>query len=59
MIWVTDTVNNVKVAINPQYLVAVFTAPDSGEYAGKTVITMTTGQLVVDEKDFDIVGRVK
>ena len=29
MIWVTDTVNNVKVAINPQYLVAVFTAPDS------------------------------
>jgi hypothetical protein len=60
MIWVTDTVNKHKVAVNPSYVVAVFQIPDieGNEHIGKTAINLTTGNIIVDESDFDIVGQM-
>jgi len=65
MIWVTDSVNGHKVAVNPQYIVAVFSIPETtveGEtpnpHVGKTAINLTTGSIIVDETEYDIVGRM-
>lgn len=60
MIWVTDTVYKNKVSINPRYVVAVFQIPDieGNENIGKTVINLTTGNIIVEESDLDIVGQM-
>ena len=56
MIWVTD-VNGSKVAINKEYVVAIFTVVE-GDYKGKTGISLINGQIIVDETDLEIVGRL-
>ena len=58
MIWVTDALNSNKVAINPTYVVAVFKIPEGIDNAGKTAINLTTGSIVVDESELDIVGQM-
>ena len=63
MIWLTDSVNGHKVAINPQYIVAVFTIPETADeeqnkLIGKTAINLTTGSIIVDETEYDVVGRM-
>jgi hypothetical protein len=58
MIWVTDANNNSKVAINPTYVVAIFTAQE-GPLQGKTVISLTNGQIAVSEDDLTIVGMLQ
>jgi hypothetical protein len=58
MIWLTDAQTNGKVAINPTYVVAVFTAPE-GPMAGKTIISLTNGQIAVSESDLDVIGLLK
>jgi hypothetical protein len=57
MIWVTDALLKHKVAINPQYVVAIFKVPE-GEHAGKTAVNLTTGSIIVDETEYDIVGQM-
>ena len=57
MIWVTDLQTGKKVAVNPQYVVAVFIAAE-GPSEGKTIINLTTGQLAVEESDFDVVAMI-
>ena len=65
MIWVTDSVNGHKVAVNPQYIVAVFSIPETtvesetpNPHVGKTAINLTTGSIIVDEDELLIVGRM-
>jgi len=63
MIWLTDAVNKHKVAINPRYIVAVFQVPEStdekqNELVGKTAINLTTGSIIVEETEYDVVGRM-
>jgi len=58
MIWVTDIVTGNKVALNPEYVVAVFIAPD-GENQGKTAINLINGQIIVKETDIEVVGMIE
>jgi hypothetical protein len=57
MIWVTDLVTGNKVAINPDYVVAVFIAAE-GPSEGNTIINLTTGQLAVKESDVEVVSAI-
>ena len=58
LIWVTDTNNKAKVAVNTEHLVVVFTAQE-GEQTGKTVLGLTGGiNVIVEETDLEIVGMV-
>jgi len=63
MIWLTDAVNNHKVAVNPDYVVAVFRIPETTDkeqnaFIGKTAINLTTGSIIVDESEFEVVGMI-
>jgi len=63
MIWLTDAVNGHKVAINPHYIVAVFQVPKTDDeernaLIGKTAINLTTGSIIVDESEYDVIGRM-
>lgn len=56
-IWVTDVKTQAKIAINPDHVVAVFTATE-GEVEGKTVIGLVNGNVVVEEKDIDVISYI-
>jgi uncharacterized protein YlzI (FlbEa/FlbD family) len=63
MIWLTDSVNGHKVAVNPHYVVAVFQIPkttdgEQNALVGKTALNLTTGSIIVDESEYDVVGRM-
>ena len=57
MIWLTD-VTGIKIAINPNQVVAVFTMPEGTENAGRTSIKMIDGQIISDESEIELVGRI-
>jgi hypothetical protein len=57
LVWVTDAVNKNKVAVNPVYVVVVFQVPE-GEHIGKTAINLTTGSIIVEENDLDVIGMI-
>lgn len=54
----TDAISNNSIAVNPNYIVAVFTAP-SGEQAGKTVVGLSNGNILVNEEYLDVVGKIQ
>ena len=61
MVWLTDSVNGHKVAVNTEYIVAVFKIPETTDeqqnaLVGKTAINLTTGSIIVDESELDVVG---
>ena len=58
LVYFTDAVSKEKIAINPKYVVVVFVARD-GEMQGKTIIGVTTGNIVVDESQLDVVGTLQ
>jgi len=58
LVYFTDATNQQKVAVNPKYVVVVFVLPD-GDMQGKTVIGLTTGNIVVDESQLDVVGIIQ
>ena len=58
MLWFTETKSNERIAINPDYVVAVFTAAE-GEFTGKTVISLISGQTVVEENIVNVVGELQ
>ena len=58
MLWFTEVKSGDRIAINPQYVVAVFTAKE-GEFDGKTVISLISGQTVVEEDSVLIVGQIE
>lgn len=54
----TDALTNSSVAINPQHVIAVFTAPENTDVAGKTVINAPSGTIAVTEDYLTVVGRL-
>ena len=52
-----DVFSKSSIAINPQHVVAVFTATE-GEQKGKTVISIVNGNIAVDEDYLETVGRL-
>ena len=58
MLWFTEVKSGDRMAINPDYVVAVFTAAE-GEFSGKTVISLISGQTVVEENIVDVVGQLQ
>lgn len=50
----TDAQTDLAVAVNPHFVVVVFTAKD--EEGEKTVINTTTGNLVVKENQVHVIG---
>ena len=56
LVWLTDASNGSKVAVNPKYVVAVFT-PIEGPAEGKTVISLINGTIPVEENEIDVVAR--
>ena len=58
MIWLTDAVQNTPVAVNKEHIVAVFTINDESEHSGNTALALINGQLLVKEKDLDIVNQL-
>jgi predicted metal-dependent peptidase len=58
LVYFTDATNQQKVAINPKYVVVVFVLPD-GDMAGKTVVGLTNGNIVVEESQTDVVGIIQ
>lgn len=57
MIYFTDALSGGKIAINPEYVVAVFTLTD-GEHTGKTNIVLLNSNILVEESDVDVVGQL-
>jgi hypothetical protein len=55
LVYFTDAVTQKKVAINPFYVTCVFEAND-GELMGKTVIALTSGTVIVNDSQLDVVG---
>ena len=54
---VTEVVHNNPVTVNPDFVVAVFTATE-GEMVGKTVISLVNGSLVVAEDYLEVTGQL-
>ena len=54
----TDAMTGNSVAINPENIIAVFTAPENTEIAGKTVIMVPSGTVVIKEDYLETVGRI-
>jgi len=53
--WLTDATNGTKIAVNSEYVVAVFTAQE-GPVEGKTVISLINGTVPVNETDLEVVS---
>lgn len=57
LIWLTDGMTSRKVAINPTYVVAVFTATE-GDAKDLTIISLTNGTIPVKETELEVVTAV-
>ena len=57
LIWLTEPGTAAKVAINPEYVVAVFVGKDE-PVLGKTVISLINGNIVVEEDDLTVVNMI-
>ena len=55
LVYFTDAVSKLQIAINPAYVVAVYILPE-GEMKGKTVIGLTNGNVVVEDDQINVVG---
>ena len=55
LVYFTDAVSKLQIAINPTYVVAVYILPE-GEMKGKTVIGLTNGNVVVEDDQINVVG---
>lgn len=54
----TDAQTDMAIAVNPNFVVVVFTAKTEDE-SQKTVINTTTGNLVVKESYLEVVGQLQ
>jgi len=57
LIWLTEPGTDAKVAINPEYVVAVFVGKDE-PVLGKTIISLINGNIVVEEDDLSVVTMI-
>ena len=54
----TDAQTDKAIAVNPNFVVVVFTAKPEGEDE-KTIINTTTGNLVVKESYLEVIGQLQ
>jgi hypothetical protein len=54
----TDAQTNNSVAVNPKFVVIVFTGKDDADEE-RTVINTTTGNLIVTEDYLNVVGQLQ
>ena len=54
LVWLTDATTNAKVAVNPKFVIAVFT-PNDGPAEGKTVLSVINGSIPVNETELEVV----
>lgn len=54
----TDALTGSSVAVNPEHIIAVFTAPENTEVSGKTVINIPSGTVAVTEDYLAVCGRI-
>ena len=57
LVYFTDAVSQQQIAINPQYVIAVFVAQD-GEAKGKTVVGLINGNVIVQQSQIEVVGEL-
>jgi hypothetical protein len=57
MLHFTDAQTQQSIAVNPSFVVVVFTTKDE-DSSEKVVINTTTGNVVVTESYLDVVGRL-
>lgn len=57
LIWLTDGSTGNKVALNPKYVIAVFTATE-GEAKGLTIISLVNGTVSVKETEIEVVTTI-
>ena len=57
MLHFTDAQTQQSIAVNPSFVVVVFTTKDE-DGSEKVVINTTTGNVVVTESYLDVVGRL-
>jgi len=55
LIYFTDAITGNKLAINPEYVIAVFVANDE-EHKGKTVLSLINGSFLISESQIETVG---
>lgn len=55
LVYFTDVVSKKPVAVNPKYVVAVFSIVE-GELKDKTAISLVNGSVAVDESQTEVVG---
>ena len=58
LIYFTDAQTGNQIAVNPTYVVVVFTTKDD-EGVEKTVINTTTGNIVVTDSQITVVGQLQ
>jgi uncharacterized protein YlzI (FlbEa/FlbD family) len=58
MLIFTDAITENAIAVNPEHIIAVFTSP-SGEFEGKTVVSVTNGSIIVKESTTEVLGAIK
>ena len=59
MILLTDATTNNAVAVNPEFVVVLFTAKEEETGVEKTVINTSTGNLVVKESFVEVLGQLQ
>ena len=57
LLYFTESRSNRPVAINPEHVVMVLTLTE-GEFANKTFIIYSGGNIAVEENELDVVGRI-
>lgn len=58
LIYFTDAQTGNKIAVNPTYVVVVFTTKDE-DGVEKTIINTTTGNVVVTDTQINVVGQLQ
>ena len=58
MLIFTEVINGTAIAINPDHIIAVFTASE-GEYKDNTVISVPNGSILVNEDVPTVLGAIK
>jgi uncharacterized protein YlzI (FlbEa/FlbD family) len=59
LITFTDFNSGNSLAVNPEHIVCVFTAPDEKSGLQTTVINMLNGNVAVTEEYTEVVGRIQ
>jgi hypothetical protein len=55
LVYLTDALSGGKIAINPEYVVALFTLTD-GEHKGKTNLILVNSNILLEEDELDVYG---